>query len=38
MKSLLQSTENYYMQEQNRNMPIIDEPLFFVIDEKKQPN
>ncbi len=34
MKSLLQSTENYYMQEQNRNMPIIDEPLFFVIDEK----
>src|ERR1035437_9397785 len=34
MKSLLQSTENYYMQEQNRNMHIIDEPLFFVIDEK----
>ncbi|NWJ51927.1 MAG: preprotein translocase subunit SecA [Bacteroidetes bacterium] len=34
IKSLLQSTENYYMQEQNRNMHIIDEPLFFVIDEK----
>ena len=34
MKALLQSTENFYMQEQNRNMHIVDEPLYFVIDEK----
>ena len=34
MKALLQTTENFYMQEQNRNMHIVDEPLYFVIDEK----
>ncbi|MDR1653125.1 MAG: preprotein translocase subunit SecA [Prevotellaceae bacterium] len=27
-------TEEFYMQENNRNMPIAVEPLFFVIDEK----
>ncbi|MDP4289839.1 MAG: preprotein translocase subunit SecA [Bacteroidota bacterium] len=34
MKQLLQSTESFYMQEQNRNMHIVDEPLYFIIDEK----
>jgi len=34
MKTLLQKTENFYMQEQSKNMHIIDDELFFVIDEK----
>lgn len=34
MKSLLLKTENFYMQEQNKNMHIIDDELYFVIDEK----
>ena len=34
VKALLQKTENFYMQEQNKNMHIIDDELFFVIDEK----
>ncbi len=34
MKTLLQKTENFYMAEQNKNMHIIDDELFFVIDEK----
>ena len=34
IKSHLQKTENFYMQEQNKNMPTIDKELFFVIDEK----
>ncbi|HSW67451.1 MAG TPA: preprotein translocase subunit SecA, partial [Bacteroidales bacterium] len=34
MKSLLLETENFYMQEQSKNMHIIDDELFFVIDEK----
>ena len=29
----LQKTENYYMQDQNKEMHIVDEELFFVIDE-----
>jgi len=35
MKSLLLKTENFYMQEQNKHMPEIDQELFFVIDEKQ---
>ena len=35
MKSLRQKTENYYMQENNKNMHIITDELFFVIDEKQ---
>ncbi len=35
MKSLLLKTENFYMQEQNKNMPQVDEELLFVIDEKQ---
>ena len=34
IKQLLQKNENFYMQDNNRNMHIIDENLFFVIDEK----
>ena len=34
IKQLLQKTENFYMQDNNREMPKIDEELHFVIDEK----
>jgi len=34
-KTLLQKTENYYMQEQGKEMWKIDQDLFFVIDEKQ---
>src|SRR5690606_25532989 len=34
IKQLLQKTENQYMQDNNREMHIIDEDLWFVIDEK----
>ena len=34
VKALLQKTENYYMQDQSKEMHIVDEELFFVIDEK----
>ena len=34
MKTLLQKTENFFMQEQNKNMHIIDDELYFTIDEK----
>ncbi|QLE00438.1 preprotein translocase subunit SecA [Galbibacter sp. BG1] len=34
IKQLLQKTENHYMQDNNREMPIVDEALWFVIDEK----
>ncbi|WP_437919385.1 preprotein translocase subunit SecA [Sphingobacterium sp. LRF_L2] len=33
-RQILQKVENFYMQEQNRNMPKVDAELFFVIDEK----
>lgn len=33
-KSVLIKTENEYMQENNRRMPEITDPLYFVIDEK----
>jgi preprotein translocase subunit SecA len=35
MKQLLHKTENYYMQENNKNMHIATDELFFVIDEKQ---
>ncbi|WP_417600302.1 preprotein translocase subunit SecA [Owenweeksia hongkongensis] len=35
MKTLLQKTENFYMQEQSKNMHIIDDELYFTIDEKQ---
>ena len=34
MRSLLQKTEGFYMQNHNENMHIIDDELYFVIDEK----
>jgi preprotein translocase subunit SecA len=34
VKQLLQKTENHYMQDNNREMHIIDKDLYFVIDEK----
>ena len=36
IKSILQKTENFYMQEQNKYMHIIDDELYFVIDEKNR--
>ncbi len=35
MKSLRQKTENFYMQENSKNMHLITDELFFVIDEKQ---
>ena len=34
VKQILLKTENYYMQDNNREMPKIDADLFFTIDEK----
>ncbi|MDP1745778.1 MAG: preprotein translocase subunit SecA [Bacteroidota bacterium] len=34
IRALLQKTENFYMQDQSREMHKVDEELFFVIDEK----
>lgn len=34
VKQLLQNTENQYMQDNNREMHVIDAELYFVIDEK----
>jgi preprotein translocase subunit SecA len=34
IKQLLQKTENYYMQDNNREMPKVDIELYYVIDEK----
>ena len=33
-RSLLQKTENFYMQDQSKEMPMVDAELYFVIDEK----
>ena len=35
MKQILMQTENFYMQEQGKNMHIIDDELYFVIEEKQ---
>lgn len=34
IKIALQKTENFYLQDNQKNMPKADEPLFFTIDEK----
>ncbi|MFK5890945.1 MAG: preprotein translocase subunit SecA, partial [Flavobacteriaceae bacterium] len=34
IKALLQKTEGHFMQDNNREMPVVDEELYFVIDEK----
>ena len=36
VKVMLQRAENHYMQEQSKNMHLVDEPLFFTIDEKNR--
>ncbi len=36
VRVMLQKTENFYMQEQSKNMHIADEPLYFTIDEKNR--
>ncbi|HEY3429198.1 MAG TPA: preprotein translocase subunit SecA, partial [Cyclobacteriaceae bacterium] len=33
-KSILQKTENFYLQDNKRNLPEADKPLYFIIDEK----
>ncbi|MDD3566910.1 MAG: preprotein translocase subunit SecA [Bacteroidales bacterium] len=35
IKALLLKTENFYMQENNKNMHIVTDDLFFVVDEKQ---
>ena len=34
MKAIMQKTENFYMQENNKNMHIVTDPLYFIIEEK----
>ena len=34
-KAVMQKTENFYMQENNKNMHIVTDPLYFIIDEKQ---
>ena len=34
IKQILQKTENYYMADNNKLMPEIDEDLWFVVEEK----
>ncbi len=34
VKATLQKTENFYMQENNKNMHVATDPLYFVIDEQ----
>ncbi len=35
IKAILQKTENLYMQENNKNMHIVTDPLYFIIEEKQ---
>ena len=35
IKSLLQKVENYYMQDNEKEMPVVTDELFFVINEKQ---
>ncbi|MEM1326564.1 MAG: preprotein translocase subunit SecA [Bacteroidota bacterium] len=36
VKVTLQKAENFYMQEQSKNMHLVDAPLYFTIDEKNR--
>ena len=36
IKVILQKTENFYMQENSKNMHLVDAPLLFTIDEKNR--
>ncbi|NOY96665.1 MAG: preprotein translocase subunit SecA [Chlorobi bacterium] len=35
MKAVMQKTENFYMQDNSKNMHIVTDPLYFIIDEKQ---
>ena len=35
IKQLLQKTENYYLQDNEREMPVVTDPLYFVINEQQ---
>jgi len=35
MKQVMHKTENFYMQDNNKNMHIVTDPLYFVIEEKQ---
>jgi len=35
MKAIMQKTENFYMQENSKNMHIVTDPLYFIIEEKQ---
>ncbi len=35
MKDVMLKTENFYMQENNKNMHIVTDPLYFIIEEKQ---
>jgi len=35
MKAVMQKTENFYMQENSKNMHIVTDPLYFIIEEKQ---
>ena len=34
-KALMQKTENFYMQDNSKNMHVVTDPLFFIIEEKQ---
>ncbi len=34
MRAIMTKTENFYMQDNNKNMHIVTDPLFFIIEEK----
>ena len=36
MKNLLLQTEAYYLQDNQREMPVVTDPLYFIIDEKNR--
>ena len=36
MKNILLETEGYYLQDNQREMPVVTDPLYFVIDEKNR--
>ena len=35
MKNIMTKTENFYMQENNKNMHVVTDPLYFIIEEKQ---
>lgn len=35
MRAIMQKTENFYMQENSKNMHVVTDPLYFIIEEKQ---